>query len=137
MKFTTLFLLLLNLNLLFGFDALLEYKLKLLDQFKPAKEWVQLKLDDLFAMEFESPDSFIKMGTCLELKDGKFVRTALVLTGKGTTLIKDRLSTFMKEFEEKFKSHLKVWDGNIDPFKKLGPSINKTFNIIESGLSEN
>ncbi len=68
----------------------------------------------------------------LELKDGTYVRTALVLAGKGTDLIRSKLKTFLGEFEQKFKAKLKAWDGNIDPFKALGPDINKTFNITEN-----
>ncbi|NVM28988.1 MAG: hypothetical protein HWN65_09090 [Candidatus Helarchaeota archaeon] len=65
----------------------------------------------------------------LELKDGDFVRTAIVLAGKGTDLIRERLSSFMTDFEKKFKSTLKKWDGNIDAFQKLQPKVNKAFNI--------
>ncbi|MFX1293596.1 MAG: hypothetical protein ACFFD2_01870 [Promethearchaeota archaeon] len=68
----------------------------------------------------------------LELKDGTFVRIALVLSGKGNTLITEKLNLFTTDFEKKFKAKLKSWTGNIDPFKDLGPVINKNFNIIES-----
>ncbi|MHA1359028.1 MAG: hypothetical protein ACTSRC_12975 [Candidatus Helarchaeota archaeon] len=67
----------------------------------------------------------------LELRDGDYMRAALVLAGKGTDLIRTRLKAFVKDFEQKFKNKLKAWDGNIDPFKNLGPTINKTFTIEE------
>jgi len=68
----------------------------------------------------------------LILKDGNFVRVALVLAGKGTPLIQEKLTMFVNEFEQKYKPNLQNWDGNIDPFKSLGPLINKSFNIEES-----
>lgn len=68
----------------------------------------------------------------LELKDGKFVRNAIVLAGKGTELIRGKLRSFTEEFEQKFKSTLEKWDGNIDAFKKLKPNVYKAFNLEES-----
>ncbi len=65
-------LLLLSFNLLHGFDPLVEYKLKVINNYKPAANWTLLKFDDSFTMQFEHPDSFIRMGTCLHVSDGKF-----------------------------------------------------------------
>ncbi len=65
----------------------------------------------------------------LVLKDGQFTRVTLVLAGKGTDLIQNKLNTFSSDFEKKFESVLKKWDGNIDHFKNLAPFINKMFSI--------
>ncbi len=65
----------------------------------------------------------------LELKDGKYVRIAIVLAGKGTELIRRKLKTFMADFEQKFDKALSKWDGNIDVFKDLTPDVNKAFSL--------
>ncbi|MHA1321750.1 MAG: hypothetical protein ACTSRL_03050 [Candidatus Helarchaeota archaeon] len=65
----------------------------------------------------------------LELKDGQFVRIAIVLAGKGTDLIREKLRSFTSDFEQKFHLQLKNWDGNIDVFQNLESTVKKAFNI--------
>ena len=68
----------------------------------------------------------------LELKDGKYARTAIVLAGQGTELIRGKLDSFMTDFEQKYNKTLSQWDGNIDAFKNLKPDVNKAFSIEET-----
>ncbi len=66
-----LFLLLSVCNLLQGFEKVTEEKIKLMDKFKPAAHWTALKFDDTFALQFDHPDSFIRMPTCIQVIGGK------------------------------------------------------------------
>jgi len=68
----------------------------------------------------------------LELKAGDFITVAIVLAGKATELIREKLNNFSSDFEHKFKSNLEQWDGNIDAFKEIEPVVNKIFGIEES-----
>lgn len=68
----------------------------------------------------------------LELTDGNYVRVAIVLAGKATNLIKEKLSSFKTDFEIKFKPNLSQWDGNIEPFQTVKPDIIKAFSLSET-----
>lgn len=77
-----------------GFDALYEFKLKLLNQNRPGKAWNFLNLDRTFALKYEDPDSFIRRATCVEIK-GKNIfildnnsHKLVVYDGKGNFLQK-------------------------------------------------
>lgn len=68
----------------------------------------------------------------LELKDGDYIRIAVVLAGTGTELIRGKIRAFTGDFEQKFNKQLEKWDGNIDAFQKLQPEVNKAFGIIDN-----
>jgi hypothetical protein len=72
MKSLILIVLIFSSGALFGFDELFEYKLKHEKNYNPGESWIKLNFDDSFALEFESEDSFIRVGTCLEKQDGNF-----------------------------------------------------------------
>lgn len=59
-------------QMLYGFDALFEYKLKLQEEHLPAKDWRFLTFDDSFVLSSDVPEGFIKMGVCLKTHGDRF-----------------------------------------------------------------
>lgn len=54
----------------------------------------------------------------IEIEDGEYVRAALLLQGKSTKFLLDRLLDFIQNFEEEFASVLIDWSGNMGIFKQ-------------------
>lgn len=67
-----LLLILVSCNLLFGFNELTEFKLKLLKKYKPESNWTFLTCDESFSLKYDLSDSFIRQGTCVEYIEGQF-----------------------------------------------------------------
>ncbi|MFX0138923.1 MAG: hypothetical protein ACFFDN_35105 [Candidatus Hodarchaeota archaeon] len=61
----------------------------------------------------------------IALDDEKKVRAALILKGRPTEDITNRLRTYIKEFESKFKEELINWSGDTDIFKPADDLIKK------------
>lgn len=59
-------------QMLFGFDALFEYKLKLQKDHIPQNDWQFLSFDDSFGLTSDVPEGFIKMGVCLRKRGERF-----------------------------------------------------------------
>lgn len=56
---------------LFGFDKLLEHKLKLLKQYVPTKSAQPVTFDESFSLKYTTSDSFLKRPICIEFHDEK------------------------------------------------------------------
>ncbi|NIR04328.1 MAG: 6-bladed beta-propeller [Candidatus Aminicenantes bacterium] len=59
--------LVISVGCIYGYDELFEYKLILIKSFKQAKDWCYLGRDQSFKLHYESPESFIKMPTCMKV----------------------------------------------------------------------
>lgn len=67
----------------------------------------------------------------IELEEGDYVRTALVMQGKVTKYLVKNLFDYVKEFEKKFPDRFSPFDGNISVFESANDFTDK---ILFSGL---
>jgi len=58
---------------LFCFDQLFQLKLDIQEKYPPQPGWTRLDINKSFVLEQSEPNSFIKMGVCLHLHDGKLI----------------------------------------------------------------
>ncbi|MFW9879605.1 MAG: hypothetical protein ACFFG0_41545, partial [Candidatus Thorarchaeota archaeon] len=65
----------------------------------------------------------------IDMADGEYVRTALILEGEPSEILKDNQYKFTDSFEMKFSSILSQFDGNVQPFKETDNLVEKYFNI--------
>jgi len=91
-------------NLISGFlQAVSSFKREIKDDFdKGRKETILLDYQDYNIL----------------LKDGEFVRVALILNSKPSENLKESLKEFIIDFEKKAFNHLKQFKGNVAPFKE-------------------
>ncbi|MFX1474916.1 MAG: hypothetical protein ACFFCO_05480 [Promethearchaeota archaeon] len=61
------------------------------------------------------------------LHDGKFVRTALVLSGDPSPQLRDRLEVFTTKFEEQYRGYFDHWTGRIDYFNSASHLVEEIF----------
>ena len=65
----------------------------------------------------------------IDMVDGDYIRSALILEGVPSEMLKENQQRFTDSFEMKFSGLLKDFNGNVQPFKETGDLIEKFFNI--------
>jgi tetratricopeptide (TPR) repeat protein len=65
----------------------------------------------------------------IHFQDGKYIRCALILKGKITELLKNRLKLFVTDFENTYQENLSSRAGNVSVFSNSGPLVRKYFDF--------
>lgn len=65
----------------------------------------------------------------IDMTDGDYIRTALILEGIPSQILKDNQQQFTNTFETKFKPLLADFKGDIKPFKETDNLIERYFNL--------
>ena len=63
------------------------------------------------------------------IHDGQFVRNALVLSGKPSDQLRNRLENFTEVFEKRYRSDFENWDGRVDQFNGAADLVEEIFLI--------
>ncbi|NHI93997.1 MAG: hypothetical protein EAX96_16025 [Candidatus Lokiarchaeota archaeon] len=63
----------------------------------------------------------------IEIEDGDYIRTALILNGEPTEHLLKQLQKYVKEFENTFRENLINWSGNLQVFKSKDENLEKIF----------
>ncbi|MFX0188344.1 MAG: hypothetical protein ACFE8A_11485 [Candidatus Hodarchaeota archaeon] len=91
-----------------------------------------------FRSEIKKPIEGLGMGTGFEMDyydfkidmaDGKYVRTALILEGIPSEKLKENQKMFTNNFETKFAPLLEDFTGDVQPFRETDALIEKFFNL--------
>jgi hypothetical protein len=61
------------------------------------------------------------------IHDGQFVRNALVLSGKPSDQLRDRLERFTGEFEKRYRKDFDHWSGRVDQFNSASDLVEEIF----------
>ncbi|MHA2427453.1 MAG: hypothetical protein ACXADB_05455 [Candidatus Hermodarchaeia archaeon] len=63
------------------------------------------------------------------IHDGQFVRNALVLSGKPSDQLRERLENFTTAFEKRYRKDFENWDGRVDQFNGASDLVEEIFLI--------
>ncbi|MFX1598816.1 MAG: hypothetical protein ACFFC5_07100, partial [Promethearchaeota archaeon] len=61
--------------------------------------------------------------------EGEYVKSALILSKKPTSSLRDRLSYFTGAFEQKYEKHLRNWTAKLDHFENANLLVEDIFEL--------